>query len=74
MNEANDMTDNRSYEKARKQAEDTFRQSLPFMEKAHELRPDDLMVLETLKNLYYRFEMTEEYNAVDAKLKALKEE
>lgn len=74
MNEANDMTDNRAYEKARKQAEDTFRQSLPFMEKAHELRPDDLMVLESLKNLYYRFEMTEEYNAVDEKLKALKEQ
>jgi tetratricopeptide (TPR) repeat protein len=71
MNEANDLTDNRAYEAAKKKAEETFRQAIPYMEKAHELRPDDLMVLETLKNLYYRFDMSDKYNEVDAKLKEL---
>lgn len=71
MNKANDLTNNREYEVAKKKAEDTFRQSLPYMEKAHELRPDDLMVLETLKNLYYRFDMNDKYNDIDAKLKSL---
>jgi tetratricopeptide (TPR) repeat protein len=71
MNEANDLTDNKAYEAARKEAEATFRKALPYMEKAHELRPDDLMVLETLKNLYYRFDMNDKYNEIDAKLKEL---
>lgn len=71
MNAANDLSDNRAYEAARKKAEETFRQSMPFMERAHELRPDDVMVLETLKNLYYRFEMTDKYNEVDSILKGL---
>lgn len=71
MNAANDLTDNAAYQAGRKKAEDTFRKSLPFMERAHELRPDDVMVLETLKNLYYRFEMTDKYNEVDSIIKGL---
>ncbi|GAO28793.1 tetratricopeptide repeat protein [Geofilum rubicundum] len=72
MNEANDLTDNKAYEAARKEAEETFQQALPYMEKAHELRPDDVMVLETLKNLYYRFDMNDKYDEIDTKLKELK--
>lgn len=71
MRVANDITDFRKFEVERKKAEATFRESLPFMEKAHELRPDDVMVLETLRGLYYRFEMMDKYDVVDAKLKAL---
>ena len=71
MNAANDLTNNAAYQAGRKKAEDTFRKSLPYMERAHELRPDDRMVLETLKNLYYRFEMTDKYNEVDSKIKGL---
>jgi tetratricopeptide (TPR) repeat protein len=71
MRLANDITDFKKFEVARKKAEQTFRAALPFMESAHEIRPDDIMVLETLKNLYYRFEMMDKYNDVDAKLKAL---
>ncbi len=71
MNSANDIKDNKAYEIAKKAANETFRKSLPYMEKAHELKPEDTMVLETLKNLYYRFDMMEKYNEVDEKLKNL---
>ena len=69
MNSANDIKDNKAYEAAKKAASEVFRKSLPYMEKAHELKPDDLMVLETLKNLYYRFEMMDKYNEVNEKMK-----
>lgn len=72
MNAANDIRDNRKYEIARDAANGTFRKSLPYMEKAHELKADDLMVLETLRNLYYRFEMTDKYNEVQEKLNELR--
>jgi tetratricopeptide (TPR) repeat protein len=71
LNAANDIKDIRAYEAARKNAEETFRESLVQIEIAHELRPDDVMVLETLKSLYYRFEMNDKYNEVDQKLKGL---
>ena len=65
MNAANDIKDNRKYEIAKKEANETFYKSLPYMEKAHEMKPDDRMVLETLKNLYYRFEMNDKYEEVN---------
>jgi tetratricopeptide (TPR) repeat protein len=73
MRKANDITDFKKYEVERKKAEGTFRLALPYMERAHEIRPDDVMVLETLKNLYYRFEMTDKYDQVDSKLKSILE-
>lgn len=71
MNAANDIKDNRKYEAAKKEANETFRKSLPYMEKAHELKPEDTMVLETLKNLYYRFEMNDKYEEINEKINNL---
>jgi len=44
------------------------------MEKAHEAKPEEISVLESLKGLYYRFEMMDKYDEVDAKIKALRGE
>ena len=51
---------------------EVFRESLPYFEKAHELKPDNTNYMQTLKMLYYRFRtepgMQEKYDAIEAKL------
>ncbi len=73
MIEANDIEDFREFEIARDEAQEMFRKSLPFIERANEIKPDEIMVMETLRNLYYRFEMTEEYDEIDRKIKEVQE-
>ena len=41
------------------------------MEKALDLKPDDVYALRSLKELYYRLKMTDKYNAAKAKLDVL---
>ena len=71
QNIANDKTTTKEFNEAMKVANDFWEQSLPFMEKAHEVKPEEAAVLETLKGLYYRFERMDKYNEVKAKLEAL---
>ncbi len=71
VNLANDETDTKKYEAKKAAAEKTFKKSLPYFERAREIRPDEAAVLESLKTLYYRFEMMDKYNDVEAKLKSL---
>ena len=40
------------------------------MEKAHELKPDDVYAMRSLQELYYRLKQTDKYNAIKAKLDA----
>ncbi|MBW6535528.1 MAG: tetratricopeptide repeat protein [Mariniphaga sp.] len=61
-------TNNVAYEVELKKADDWFREALPFMEKCHELKPDDNMSMESLKNLYYRLKDMENYNKMLEKL------
>lgn len=56
--------ENAKYEAEMKKADDWFAKALPFMEKCHELEAKDKMVLESLKNLYYRLKMMDKYNSV----------
>lgn len=70
-NKANDLTDYKEFEKAKKAADEIFRKSLPFMEKAAEIQPNEPAVLESLKSLYYRFEMMDKYNEVNSKLQSM---
>jgi tetratricopeptide (TPR) repeat protein len=53
---------NDEYEAELKKADDWFKKALPFMEKCYELRPDDMMTKESLKNLYYRLKDMDNYN------------
>ena len=59
------------YDAEVKKADEWFAQALPYMEKCNELQADDKMVLESLKNLYYRLQDMDKYNAVLDKIKSL---
>ena len=68
---ANDIMDVNEYNKAVDDAMAVFAKALPYMEKANELKPDDVYALRSLRELYYRLKMTEKYDAVKAKLDTL---
>jgi tetratricopeptide (TPR) repeat protein len=53
INESRTIT-NAEFEIKRNQVDEEFLKSIPLMEKAHEINPDDLATMETLKTLYYR--------------------
>ncbi len=59
------------YDAEVKKADEWFAQALPYMEKCNELQAGDKMVLESLKNLYYRLQEMDKYNAVLDQLKSL---
>ena len=69
MNIANEETDFKKFEAKKAVAEATFKESLPFFEKALKIKPEETAVMESLKTLYYRFDMTDKYNEVVEKLK-----
>ena len=56
--------ENAKYEAEMKKADEWFAQALPYMEKCNELQAGDRVVLESLKNLYYRLKQMDKYNAV----------
>ena len=62
------IADAKEYKKALEEMNAMFRQSLPFFEKAHELAPDNRDYMITLRGLYYRFDMTDKYNAINEEL------
>lgn len=73
MNEAAaSIVDNKEYKKAIDEMNEVFHESLPYFERAHELKPDNTNYMQTLKMLYYRFRtepgMQEKYDAIEAKL------
>jgi len=59
---ANEIKDNTKYQEAKKLADDEFAKSLPYMEKAYELNPEEKGLSETLQIIYYRLKMMEKYN------------
>ena len=68
LDEANKLTDNIEYMKARDAAFEVLGQSVPYLEKAHEVNPDDEDTMETLRILYYRLEMPEKLKEMYEKL------
>lgn len=56
--------DNARYEAEMKKADEWFSKALPYMEKCNSIQAGDKMVLESLKNLYYRLKQMDKYNAV----------
>ena len=62
------IADAKEYKKALEEMNAMFRQSMPFFEKAHELAPDNRDYMITLRGLYYRFDMTDKYNASNEEL------
>ena len=70
---ANDIMDVAKYNAAIEEAMAVFAKALPYMEKADELKANDVFALRGLKELYYRLKMTDKYNAVKAKLDTLEQ-
>lgn len=65
---ANDIMDVNKYTAAIDEANTVYAKALPYMEKAYELKPDDVYAMRSLKELYYRLKMTDKYNTIKAKL------
>ena len=72
VEKANEIMDNEEYEKAKKAADEQFAEALPYMEKAHEINPDDIATMETLKILYYRLQKMELHEVIVKKLSEAK--
>jgi tetratricopeptide (TPR) repeat protein len=68
---ANDIMDVAKYTAAIDEANTVYAKALPFMQKALELKPDDVFAMRSLKELFYRFKMTDKYNEIKAKLDAM---
>lgn len=59
---------NKVYEEELSKSDIWFKKALPFMEECYNLRKDDNMTLESLKNLYYRVKDMDNYNKMLEKL------
>lgn len=74
IKKSNDM-DLKTYQKEGKKLEETakedFRRSLPYFEKAHEINPQDLTVLETLQTVYSQLRMNDKVAELSKKIEAL---
>lgn len=58
----------KEYNELLKKAEAEFAKALPYMEKAHELKPEDQTTMETLKTLYHRMKKYDKAKEIEAKL------
>lgn len=61
--------DMKRYDVLKKKREDLFRSTLPYLQKAYELDPENEDVAKTLSGVYSALEMTAEKNAIKAKMK-----
>ncbi len=72
MNKDEVLMNDKLYNKYNKQRLDLYRQTLPYLEKALQIDPNDKNVLVMLKKIYRDLEMKDKYKDVKAKLDALK--
>lgn len=68
---ANDIMDVKKYNDAVEQINIVYAKALPYMEKALELKPNDVYTMRSLKELYYKLKQTDKYNTIKAKLDAI---
>jgi len=61
-----------AYEKAKSKYMEYWNKSVPYLEKASELMPEDLPTLHALKSLYARLNMPDKLKAVNDKINAIK--
>jgi tetratricopeptide (TPR) repeat protein len=60
--------DTKRYDELKKQREDLFKATIPYLEKAVELNPKNVDVSKTLLGVYSALEMTAQYKALKAKM------
>ena len=71
LKKANEIMDVKKYSDAVDEANAIYAKALPYMEKAIELKPDDIYTMRSLQELYYRLKQTDKYNTIKAKLDAI---
>lgn len=64
----NQIKDDAKYNACKKVADDIYLKTVPYFEKAHELRPEDVSTMQQLKILYAKTGDTEKYNAIKQEL------
>jgi tetratricopeptide (TPR) repeat protein len=69
--EANKIKDGKLYNSEMSKVDDVFKQSLPFFKKAADLNPKEVEYKKTLKTLYYRLKMDNEFEAVKKEIDAM---
>ncbi len=69
---ANEIMDNAKYAKAKAEADEVLKKSIPYMEKAHQLNPKDVSTMETLKMIYYRLQMKDKLDTIQEQIDAAK--
>ncbi len=74
---ANDIMDVKQYTQAIDEANAVYAKALPYIEKAHELKPEDTFAMQNLMELYYRLKAKDpsygpKYDAIKAQLDAAK--
>lgn len=69
--EANKIKDVNQYKKEEVKVDEVFKQAIPFYKKAIELSPKEVEFKLPLKQLYYRLQMDNEYEAISKEIKAL---
>jgi hypothetical protein len=62
------IKDDAQYTKCKKVADDIYLKTIPYFEKAHELKPDDVPTMQQLKKLYAKTANTDKYNAIKKEL------
>ena len=75
---ANEIMDVKLYSEAIDKANIVYAKALPYMEKALELKPDDVFALRSLQELYYRLKVKDpslnaKYDAIRAKLSTIEQ-
>ncbi|MEZ7967507.1 MAG: tetratricopeptide repeat protein [Flavobacteriales bacterium] len=72
INELDFRSDKAEIENLEKESEEALAAALPFLEKALELEPGNVQVMNSLKSIYFAFERMDDYNAMKAKIDGLK--
>ena len=72
VNDANSIPPNeyKKYEAAIAEANAVFEKALPYLEKAHEVNPEDMGTLQSLKSIYIRMNMEEKRIEIQEKIDA----
>ncbi len=66
--------DNQKYDELKKQRNDIYKGTLPYLEKAYKLKPDSQEVVRTLMNIYGQLADDAKYKEMKAKLESLEKQ
>lgn len=75
MNEATQLppSANKEYEEKFEEGKVHLRDALPYFEKAYELNQEEVAILESLRLIYYRLQMTEKYDEINELIQNIKQ-